>query len=1044
MTTRLWNLSNNTLRGLSLLVLLLCLPFLSQASPTWVEEVKPISGIVTSAADGLPLIGVTVAVKGTSTGTVTDIDGRWTLEAEEGTVLVFTYTGFKAQELSVGSATTYDIVLQADVALLDEVVVVGYGTQKKSHLTGSISKVKNEKLDQIAVARVDDALIGQVSGVNIQATSAEAGAAPTITVRGFGSINADSGPAVVVDGLVVDPDFLGNLDMNDIQSFEVLKDAASAAIYGSEGSNGVIMITTKSGQAGKTQFSYETYIGRKDAFGSDDYRKSVADWADFELAQAGFLTNNTQYALQLVEETGVDRDWQDVFFDGGNISSHSFSARGGSDATKFSISLRTLGDEGVVLTDNYRLYTGSIKMDTKVTKDLKFGFRITPSYSKRRALPTSVHNPIRQSPWLLIYHTEETIKYVDRDEYPDVKVGDYFNEDHLDNIDIDPTDDQGSSRPRTSGDMNPYAQYVEREHFEYKTNLLTSTYLSYKIAKGLTAKTSLGVTTENRKRTRYDGVMHHASGAGRAQYNLQNRVRNRIISDNTISYNNDFGKHGLNVLAGATFQRRMVENSNISGSGFTNDLLKNLQGATIVSEFEEVNYEKNKIGYFGRINYVYDNRYLVNASYRRDASSVFGVNSKWGDFPAVSVGWNAHNEAFLGGNGLLSRLKFRASYGLTGNENFSVGDDIVNNYPYLALLSSTSAITQGGITAGVSPLSIVNPLLQWEASEEFNPGIDFGFLDNRVEGSIDYYVRTSDKLLLENPVSFVTGFDAGIVNLGEVENKGWEFELRTRNITGENLSWSTTVIASTNKNTLLDFGESDGQLTVDGWGRNSQWINSVGNPISSFYGYVVDRELSEQYYDSPYIPINGLSEDVIVRDLNGDGLISDEDKTILGDPYPDLIWSLTNDFRFGNLDISVMIQGSQGAEVRNVGDQYFFTHWQGSTTDVQQVVEDGIISDPSFLQQRVHTNDIVQSAGYFSLRNVNIGYNFTPTQLNKFGLSSLRLYVSGQNLLYITSDDYHGFNPEFIDGNNTPISYGSQRAGTPLFRTITAGLNVRF
>lgn len=1044
MTTRLWNLPNNSLRSLPLWVLLLCLPFLSFGNTNWVEEVKPVTGTVTSANDGLPLIGVTVAVKGTSTGTVTDIDGKWSIEAEEGTVLVFTYTGFKAQELVVGTASSYDIALQADVALLDEVVVVGYGTQKKSHLTGSISKVKNEKLDQIAVARVDDALIGQVSGVNIQATSAEAGAAPTITIRGFGSINADSGPAVVVDGLVVDPDFLGNLDMNDIQSFEVLKDAASAAIYGSEGSNGVIMITTKSGQAGKTQFSYETYIGRKDAFGSDDYRKSVADWADFELAQAGFLTNNTQYALQLVEETGVDRDWQDVFFDGGYISSHSFSARGGSDATKFSVSLRTLGDEGVVLTDNYRLYTGNIKMDTRITDNLKFGFKITPSYSKRRALPTSVHNPIRQSPWLLIYHTEETIKYVDRDEYPDVKVGDYFNEDHLDNIDIDPTDDQGSSRPRTSGDMNPYAQYVEREHYEYKTNILTSTYLSYKIAKGLTAKTSLGLTTENRKRTRYDGVMHHASGAGRAQYNLQNRVRNRIISDNTISYNREFGKHGLNVLLGATFQRRAVENSNISGSGFTNDLLKNLQGATIVSEFEEVNFEKNKIGYFGRINYVFDNKYLVNASYRRDASSVFGVNSKWGDFPAVSLGWNAHNEKFLNGNGLLSRLKFRVSYGLTGNENFSVGDDIVNNYPYLALLSSTSAITQGSITAGVSPLSIVNPLLQWEASEEFNPGLDFGFFDNRVQGSIDYYVRTSDKLLLENPVSFVTGFDAGIVNLGEVENKGWEFELRTINIARENLNWSSTLIASTNENTLLSFGESDGQLTVDGWGRNSQWINSVGNPISSFYGFVVDRELSTQYYDSPYIPINGLSEDVIVRDLNGDGLISDEDKTILGDPYPDLIWSLTNEFGLGNFDFSIMIQGSLGAEVRNVGDQYFFTHWQGSTSDVQQVVEDGIISDPSFLQQRVHTNDIVQSANYFSLRNVNIGYNFSPTQLAKYGLKNLRLYVSGQNLIYRTSEAYKGFNPEFIDGNNTPISYGSQRAGTPLFRTVTAGLNVRF
>ncbi len=1033
---------------LATLLLLLAFTIPVDASDNNIHEMdnllfRTVSGSVTDE-DGMPLIGVNIIIQGENRGSITDFDGNFTIEADNNDILVFSYVGYVQQSILVGEKTTIDVTLVADAQTLDEVVVIGYGTQKKSHLTGSISKVENKKLDQLPVSRVDDALIGQVSGVNIQATNAEAGAAPTVTIRGFGSINANSGPAVVVDGLVVDADFLGNLDMNDIESFEVLKDAASAAIYGSEGSNGVIMITTKSGQAGKSKFSYETYLGRKDAFGSDAYQKSVAEWADFELAQAGFLTNNTQYALQLVEETGVDRDWQDVFFDGGYISSHAFSARGGSGETTFSASLRTLGDQGVVLTDDYRLYAGNLKMDTKITDDLKFGFKVNPSYSKRRSLPTSVHNPIRQSPWLLIYHTEETIKYVDRDEYPDVKVGDYFLEDHLDNIDIDPNDEQGASRPRTSGDMNPYAQYVEREHFEYNTKLLTSAYLSYKIADGLTAKTALGITAENRKRTRYDGVLHHASGTARAQYNLQNRVRNRIISDNTISYNREFNKHGLNLLVGATFQKRQVENSNISGSGFTNDLLKNLQGATIVSEFEEVNYEKNKIGYFGRVNYVYDNRYLVNASYRRDASSVFGVDSKWGNFPAVSLGWNVHNEDFLGTSDFLSRLKLRVSYGLTGNENFSVGNDIVNNYPYLALLSTSSAITQGGITPGVSPLSIVNPLLQWEASREFNPGIDFGFKGNRITGSLDYYVRTSDKLLLENPVSYVTGFDAGIVNLGEVENSGVELEIRTINVTNKSFRWNTSIIASTNQNELISFGESDGQITVDGWGRNSQWINSVGNPISSFYGYVVDRELATEYYDSPYIPINGLSEDVIVKDLNGDGLISEADKTILGDPYPDLIWSLTNEVAFGNFDFSVMIQGSQGAEVRNVGDQYFFTHWQGSTSDIQKVVDDGIIPDASFLQQRVHTNDIVQSAGYFSLRNVNIGYNFTEDQLARFGMRGLRLYISGQNLIYKTSEDYKGFNPEFIDGNNTPISYGSQRSGTPLFRTFTAGLNVQF
>ena len=1021
----------------------LCALILMILSSTSILAQRTVTGTVTGD-DGEPLLGVNVTIVETNRGTITDLDGRFEVSVDAADVLKFNFLGYESQQVVVGNASVIDIALISSAELIDEVIVIGYGSQKKSHLTGSVSRVENKTLDQIAVARVDDALIGQVSGVNIQATSAEAGDAPTITIRGFGSINANSGPAVVVDGLVVDADFLGSLDMNDIASFEVLKDAASAAIYGSEGSNGVILITTKDGQEGKTKFSYQTYFGRKEAFGSDAYRKSTAEWADFELAQAGFLTNHTQYALQLVEDTGVDRDWQDVFFDGGNISSHSFSARGGKNGTTFSASLRTLGDEGVVITDDYRLFAGSIKMDTKVNDKLKFGFKLNPSYNERRRLPTSIHNPIRQSPWLLIHHTDETIQYVDREEYPDVQVGDYFNEDHLRNIDIDPNDDQGSSRPRTSGDQNPYAQYVEREHYEFKTKVLSSAYLRYKIADGLIARTSLGITTENRKRTRYDGVEHHSAGTSRAQYNLQNRVQNRVIWDNTIDYTKEFGNHQFSALLGATIQRRNWEDSQVTGTGFTNDLLKNLQGATIVSAWQENNWEKNKIGYFARVNYVYDNKYLLNASFRRDASSVFGTNSKWGNFPAVSAGWNVHNEDFFKDNGLLSKLKLRVSYGLTGNEFFNTGNVIVDNYPYLALLNTTTAIVGDGVTAGVSPLGIANDDLKWESSEEFNPGIDFGFLDNRIQGSIDYYVRTSNDLLLNNPVSFVTGFNAGIVNLGEVENKGWEFELRSNNLVSSQLRWNTTLIASTNKNTLLSFGESDGQLTVDGFGRNSEWINSVGNPISSFYGYVVDNELATQYYDSPFIPINGLSEDVVVKDLNGDGLISEADKTILGDPYPDLIWSLTNEFSMNNFDFSFMIQGSLGAEVKNVGDQYFFTHWQGSTSDVERVVEDGIISDPTFLQERVHTNDIVQSANYFSIRNVNLGYNFSAGQLDKFGIEGLRLYLSAQNLVYITSSEYNGFNPEYIDSSNTPISYGAQRAGTPLFRTLTAGLNIQF
>lgn len=1008
----------------------------------YAQDTYTISGVITAKTDNEPLPGVTVRILKTTKGVETDFDGKYSLVVENGNVLQFSYLGFASQTVIVNGQKTLNISLLEDVSSLDEIVVVGYGTQKKSHLTGAISKVKNEKLDQIAVARVDDALVGQVSGVNIQSTNAEAGSAPTITIRGFGSITADSGPAVVVDGVIVDSDFLGNLDMNDVDSFEVLKDAASAAIYGSEGSNGVILITTKTGKAGDTKFSYNTFTGYKQAFGSDDYKKDVNAWAALELAATGEITEATQYAQKIVEVTGINRDWQDVFFDGGFINSHSLSTSGGTKDTKFTASLRYLHDEGVVITDDYKLYSGKLKISTKLVDGLKFGFSATPSYSKRRSLPTSIHNPIRQSPWLPIYHSAETLQFINRDLYPDVGVGDYFYENHLVELDLD--GNGSDSRPRTSGDANPYAQYVEREHYEFNTKLLSSAYLQYDILDGLKAKTSLGVTLEQRKRTRWDGTKHHASGTSRAQYLLNNRFRSRIISDNTLSYNKSFGDHDLSALAGFTIQKRKAETSQIVGTGYSNDLLKNLQGATTVVSEGETNIVKNKIGYFGRINYAYGNKYLFNASFRRDGSSVFGVDSKWGNFPAASFGWNAHNEDFLTDSDVLSKLKFRVSYGLTGSENFNVGDDLVNAWPYLAQLDNTNAISEGGIVAGVSPLNIANALLQWEASEEFNPGVDFGFFNNRISGSLDYYKRTSDQLLLNNPVSYVTGFNNGIVNLGKVANSGIELELRTTNITKENFSWKTTLIASTNKNELLEYGDSNGALTEDGFGRNSQWINLIGNPISSFYGYVVDKELANEYWDSPWLPINGVSEDVIVKDLNGDGLITDDDKTILGDPYPEIVWSLSNEFKIGNFDFSFMIQGSQGAEVKNIGDQYFFSQWNGATSDEQAVVDAGIIPDASFLQARIHTNDVVMSAGYFSLRNVNLGYTFSEDTVAKLGMSSLRIYATGQNLLYITSKDYHGFNPEYIDSNNTPQSYGAQRAGTPLFSTVSVGLNVNF
>ena len=1015
------------------------------------QENYNLSGTVLSQSDNSPIPGVNVIIKGSSIGSISDFDGNYQLSVKKGDVIVLSYLGFKTKEITISGQNNLTSVLQEDASALEEVVVVGYGTQKKSTITGAISKVTNEKLDQVAVSRVDEALIGQVSGVNIQTTNAEAGAAPKITIRGFGSISGETGPALVVDGIVVDSDFLSNLDMNDIESFEVLKDAASAAIYGSEGANGVIIISTKEGKVGKTKFSYKTYFGSKEAHQSDGYKKSVADWAAYEAGQSeeGVVSERTQYMQLLVDALGVDRDWQDVFFNGGNVQSHSFSARGGSKDTKFSTSLRSLSDEGVVITDSYNLYSANVKVDSKLNDRLKVGITATPSYSKRRALPTSIHNPIRQSPWLPIYHTEESLQFVDRNNYSDVQAGDYFYENHLVELDLD--GDGSDTRPRTSGDSNPYAQYVEREHFEYKTKIFGKTYLEYKIDDHFKFKTQLGVTLENRKRHRYDGVNYHANGASRSLLNLQNQSKTRLVNDNLLTYTNTIGNHDINVLLGLTFQERRYEESMVTGTGFTNDLVKTLNAATAVSTWSEFNETRRKIGYFARLNYAFKEKYLLNASVRRDGSSVFGVDSKWGTFPAVSLGWNAHKEEFLLESDVISVLKLRASYGLTGNENFSnLGNNTINRFPYISLLDSDTYAVNNVSSTAPNPSNLANTALQWEANKDLSVGIDYGFFNNTITGSVDWFQRESYNLLLNNPVGAVTGFYSGIVNIGQVANTGLELEIKSRNIANENFKWTTSVIATTLKNELVDFADSDGQILQDTYGRNTEWINASGNPISSFYGYVVDdtKPLPNEYWDTPYFPINGKSEQVIVKDLNGDGIISDSDKTVLGDPYPDLVWSMTNDFKIKNFDLSFMIQGSHGSQVRNVGDQYFYTHWQGGTIDqgAELAVQNELISHPTFLQDRVLTNDIVQGAGYLSLRNVNVGYSFPKGFVSKFGLESLRLYATGQNLIYYTMDEnYHGFNPEHSDSNTDAVlTSGGQRAGTPQYRTMTLGLNIDF
>jgi len=999
----------------------------------YAQESFSLKGTVVSKSDNQPVPGVNVLNVKTSKGTTTNFDGIYEIKVTKGDVLQFSYVGFVMQIVIIEDQKTLDISLVDDASKLDEVVVIGYGTQKKSNLTGAISKVKNTDLDKIAVSRADDALVGKVAGVNIQAGEGEAGSDPIIQIRGVGSITGDSRPALVVDGVLVDADFFSTIDINNVDSFEVLKDAASASIYGSRGANGVIIITTKQGKAGKTKFTYNTYTGFKEAIQSDAYNITVADAEAAELAATGTLSSRALYR-QLI---GVDDPWQDRIFDGGIIQTHSLSARGGNEKTKFSVSLNYLHDEGVILNDDFKRYTATVKLDSKPTDRFSYGVNITPDYSNRVRFDGSTHDILRQQPWLPTYHDERTIQFVDRNAFPDVQVGDYTRERHFDNYDLYGDGSELVDLSSTSN-VNPIAKIFERDRTEQRLKLRSVFYGQYKIAKGLNFRGTFSADYQSTKRRRYQGVLANRNGSSVAQLDISSENRIHTLTEGYFTYDKDFGKHSFNMVLGLSGEVWDTEFETTTGLGFENDLIQTFDAATTISEAQSFELKETFASYFGRVNYAYEDKYLASVSVRYDGSSVFGANNKFGFFPAVSVGWNLAREDFLAESDVISNFKFRASYGFTGNKDLRTGNAIEELFPSLQLFEPVTAIANNGVLNAFNASIIANKDLQWERSAEINLALDFGFFNNAITGSVDFYNRTSDQLLLDNPVSSVTGFTNALANIGEVVNRGVELEIRTRNISREKFKWNTTLLASRNENELTNFGDANGQIQSVDTARPAEWINQVGSPISSFYGYVVDTEIPLEFINNPFGLVGGQSQHVYVKDLNGDGIIDEDDKTILGDPYPDLIWSVQNDFQIGQFDLSVLFQGSYGAEVRNIADQYIFNHFNSS-----QAFNPTTTPNQGFIQEKIFTNDIIQDASYVALRTVSVGFSFNKNLLESLNLSSARIYATGQNLVYLTADNYTGFNPEAILTTST-TTFGYQRAGSPIQRTISLGINLEF
>ncbi|QKG79460.1 SusC/RagA family TonB-linked outer membrane protein [Tenuifilum thalassicum] len=992
----------------------------------WAQQVE-IRGTIVDANTNEPLPGATIMEKGTTNGTVSDVKGNFVLKtlSSSGYITV-TFVGYLGQEFQFNGSTSINIQLKPDVAGIEEVVVIGYGTQKKSHLTGSISKVTNEGMDQIPVSRADQALIGKVSGVNIQTTDATAGASPTIRVRGIGSITADASPLIVVDGVVVDNDYLGSLDMNDVESFEILKDAASAAIYGSRGGNGIIMISTKQGKEGQTKFSFNGFAGPK--FTADfDYRPSISEWKQFVLDNnGGVLTDRMAY----IEKLGTETDWQDVMFDGGTIQNYSLSARGGSKKTKYFISGSYLSDDGVLLTDSYNKMSARLKIDTKVNKIIEFGANVSPSQTYKRDFPIGVHDALRQSPWLPIWHDENTIQYVDRSKYPDVQIGDYAMERHFDNYDL--YNDGGDTDISTTSNVNPYAKVVERKYTVKDFKLLSNAYLRFHLLDGLTFTSRVAANYRHRQDEEWVGSKAHRNGTSAMESNYDTDTYTYWLSENMFSYNKTFGKHDISAVAGMTWEKWNTVSEDMEGTGYQFDYIQTINAATVIANAATYKSEESLHSIISRFNYAYDSKYLFSLSARYDGSSRFGKDTKYGFFPAASVGWRISEEEFLKNNDLISNLKVRVSYGVTGN-NSGIG-----RYDAISKLSAVTAIVNGNAVTGFNQINIANNDLRWEKSVEFTPGIDIGFMKNRWNFTIDYYVRRSNDLLLSQEIPSVTGFTSATVNIGEVKNSGFEFEFLGRVFSQKDFSWTTSFNLSHNKNELVDFAGASGLITYVDAKRPAEYIALEGYPISSFYGYVYEKDIPNEYLKNPFYPIGGKSQDVYVKDLNGDGEIDSDDRAILGSPYPKWVWGFTNTFRYKGFDFSFTLQGSHGAKVRNLDPQYFENQFASNMDYVDT------FPDKDKVVQRIFTDLCVQDASFIALRSINLGYTLPKALAQKLGIGSARIYVSGSNLIYLMADSYTSFNPEGVTNDDSPLRGGYQVGAAPYAKAMTVGLNLEF
>ena len=1038
---------------------------------------------------GVAISGANIYIKSSDIGSISDSDGNYTLNSvpQGESVLVVDFIGYERSEniltISSDETITINIALTTSVLSGQEVLVVGYGTQQRREVTGSISRISDLALREARTLGFEEALQGNVSGVDVQEYSGEPGAAPNIRIRGAGSISAGNEPLYVVDGFPISKDLglqgtlfrrrtafkppssnpLAVINPDDIESIEILKDASAASIYGSRGANGVVIITTKrGGKTGVPVIKFSSYSGsqtvsnKPSMMNSEEIIAYAKDARNNNYLQTYDPTNSasTNYnpnynpnnntgrpssgSVRIPEKyvswDGTDTDWLDLIFRSAPVSNNTFSISNGSENFGYAISGGYFDQSGLIKNSNFKRYTASARIDGKFKERLAYGLNLNTVYTKNNRVPANapyfgrppgiVYSAMVHSPVIKPYNSDGTINQLDGQSY------------------------MGNGNTSAS---NPLAiiEGIKEELNNHRS--YGNIFADINIIPGLTFRSSAGLDLNNYMGSFYrsNSLLYRTSKTGDPYAQSSSGSSYNWLWENTVNYKTSFSNvHNLSMLAGYTAQKEAVEMNSVVARSFPDDQVSTISGGA-VTEGSGTKEEWSLASMLARLNYNYDYRYLLTLAVRSDRSSRFGKNNQTGVFPSFSAAWRIHEESFMKSLETVSELKIRASYGVTGNFQ-------IPNYGAIGLLGQGLYPDGNNTNPAIYPQTFSNADLGWETTKQTNFGADFALFEDRIYGSFDTYNSDTEDLLLFVGVPASTGFTTALKNIGKVNNKGFEFNLTSRNLSGE-LSWSTDFNYSTNKNEVIALGGENEPIYSKG-SAGVRHITRVGDAVGSYYGYVVDGVYQNQS-EIDSAPTDILAKaprpgDFRFKDINGDGIINTDDRTITGSYNPDYIWGITNRLKYKNFDLSVFFQGVEGREILNLtarhmknGEANFNSYdvlknrWisesepgDGKTPRADRSTgTHGNNNRPSSYQ--------VEDGSYARLKNLTIGYTLPRSMSEKYA-EDIRLYFTAKNLA--TWTDYIGFNPEVSLQSQNMLTQGEDYGAYPLSVSLVFGLNVTF